>query len=59
MESFDVIFEYQRKKIVFGGLQDNNGTDQPAHPCSLLIAFVIPLLESIISRLATSDISIF
>ena len=38
---------------------NNKGTDQPAHPRSLISAFVIGLLESYISRLATSKISIF
>ena len=32
---------------------------RPAHPCSLISAFFIRLLESIISRLATREISIF
>ena len=31
---------------------------EPVHPCSLVSAFVIPLLESIISRLATSKFRI-
>ena len=38
---------------------NNEGTDQPAHPCSLISAFVIRLLESIISKLATRENSIF
>ena len=38
---------------------NNKGTDQPAHPCSLISAFVIRLLESTISKLATSESSIF
>ena len=37
---------------------NNNGTDQLVHPHSLISAFVIHLLESIISRLATSEILI-
>ena len=37
----------------------NKGADQPAHPRSLISAFVIRLLENIISRLAMSNISIF
>ena len=39
-----------------GGVANNKGTDQPAHPRNLISAFVIPLLENIISRLATSEI---
>ena len=38
---------------------NNNGTDQPAHPLSLISIFVICSLESIISKLATGEISIF
>ena len=38
---------------------NNKGAGQPAHPRSQISAFVICLLESIISRLATSEISIF
>ena len=37
----------------------NKGADQPAHPHSLISAFIIRLLESIISMFATSEISIF
>ena len=38
---------------------NNKDTDQPAHPCRLIRALVIRCLESIISKLATSEISIF
>ena len=37
------------------GIANNKGTDQPAHPRSLISAFVIYLLESIISKLATNS----
>ena len=37
----------------------NKWADQPAHPCSLISAFVIRVLESITSRLVTNEISIF
>ena len=46
------------KKPAFG-VGTNKGTDQPAHPPRLIRAFVIRLLESIISKLATGEISIF
>ena len=36
----------------------NKGADQPAHPCSLISAFVICFLESITSKVATGEISI-
>ena len=38
---------------------NNKGADQPAHPRRLISAFVISLLERIISTLATSEISLF
>ena len=38
---------------------NNKGADQPAHPHRLFSAFVIRFLESIISQLAASEISIF
>ena len=46
------------RKPVFGGFANNTGADQPAHPRSLISAFVIHFLESTISNLATGDISI-
>ena len=49
----------RREKTCLRGFVNNTGADQPAHPRSLISAFVIRLLESIISRLATSKISIF
>ena len=42
-----------------GGVVNNTGTDQPAHLRSLISAFVNPVLESTISKLATSEISFF
>ena len=38
---------------------NNKGADQPAHPRSLISAFVIHFLESMISILATSEIYFF
>ena len=46
-------------KVRNRGVANNKGTDQPAHQCSLISAFVIRFLESIISKLATSEMSIF
>ena len=37
----------------------NTGADQPAHPRRLISAFVIRLLESTISKLASSEILLF
>ena len=47
------------RKPVFGGLANNNGADQLAHPRSLISAFAIRILESFICRLGTGEISIF
>ena len=41
------------------GFVNNKGADQPAYPCSLISAYVIHYLESIISKLATNKLSIF
>ena len=51
----------RREKTCLPGAANNTGADQPAHPRSLISAFVICFLESIIhvSRLATSEISNF
>ena len=39
-----------------GGGANNKGADQPAHPLS---AFVIRLLQSIISKIATNELLLF
>ena len=49
----------QREKTCLRGFANNTGADQPAHPRSLISAFVIHLLESTISILATSEICFF
>ena len=49
----------RREKTCSRGIANNKGADQPAYPRSLISAFVNHLLESIISRLATSEISSF
>ena len=36
---------------------NNKGADQPAHPHSLISAFVVHCLDSIISRVSISEIS--
>ena len=41
------------------GFVNNKGAGQPVHPHRLISAFVIRFLESIISKLATGEISIF
>ena len=46
----------QREKTCLRGFANNTGADQPAHPRSLICAFVICYLESIICKLATGEI---
>ena len=53
------IYGPRRKKTWLQGFGNNTGADQPAHPRSLISAFVIRVLERTISRLATSKISFF
>ena len=48
----------RREKTCLRRFANNTGADQPAHSRSLISAFVICLLESIIYRLAASEISI-
>ena len=49
----------RREKTCVRGFANNTGADQPAHPRRLISAFVIRFFESIISKLATSETSIF
>ena len=46
------------RKPVFGGFANNTGADQPAHPSSLISAFVICFVESI-CKFAKGEISVF
>ena len=52
-------FGHRREKTCLRGFANNTGADQPAHPRSLVSAFVIRFLESTIFKLATGEISIF
>ena len=45
--------------LTLRGFANNKGADQPAHPRSLISAVVIRLLERIIPKLVTSEISMF
>ena len=49
----------RHKKTCLWRFANNTGVDQPAHPRSLISAFVIRFLISIIGKLATGEISIF
>ena len=48
---------YARKPVFGGQFTSNTGADQPAHPRSLISAFVIRFFESIVRNLATGEIS--
>ena len=47
------------EKTCLLGYANSTGADQPAHPCSLISAFVIGFLESNICNFATGNISSF
>ena len=49
----------QHEKTCLWRFANNTSADQPAHPGSLIRAFVILFLERIISKLAAREISIF
>ena len=53
-----IIWALMRENLS-SGIANNTGADQPAHPRSLISAFVICILESIICRHVSSEISIF
>ena len=48
----------RHEKFCLQWFANNTGADQPAHRLSLISAFVIHSLESVISKLATHEISI-
>ena len=55
----DTLYGPRREKTCLRRCANNKGADQPVHPHSLISAFIIRLLESIISMHATSKILIF
>ena len=52
------VWALTRENLSWGFVR-NKGADQPGHPRSLISAFVIGLLESIIIKVATCKISFF
>ena len=54
-----LLFWPRREKTYLPGFATNKGTDQFAHPRSLIRACVIRFSKSIISKPATDEISIF
>ena len=57
MDPYFIPYGPQREKTCFLVFANNKSADQSAHPRRLISAFVIRFLESIISRLVTSEIS--
>ena len=57
--SHKIIIGPRREKTCLRGFANNKGAVQPAHPRSLISAFLINFLESIIRYLVTGEISIF
>ena len=53
------IYGPRREKTCLQGFANNTGADQPVRPHSLISAFVIRYLESIICKLTTGEILIF
>ena len=53
------IYEYEpgHEKICLMSCANNKGADQPVHPRSLIRAFIVRCLDSIISLDSTAEIS--
>ena len=54
----ETLYGPRHEKPCLRRFANNTSADQPAHPCSLISAFVIHLLETSIFKLALSKISI-
>ena len=52
-----LVYEPQHEKTCFMRYANNQGTDQPAHPCSLMSTFVVRCLDSITPLHAVAEIS--
>ena len=52
-----VLYEPGHEKMCLMSYANNKGTDQPAHPRSLISTFVVRCLDSIISLDSTAEIS--
>ena len=57
--SIQVLNGPRREKTCVRGSANNKGTEQPAHPRSLISPFVIRFLVSVMSKLVTSEFSRF
>ena len=60
-KALDVIFNYQTvtQENMSLGFVNNEGTDQNAHPRSLISDFAIRYLETIVAKLVSCKISLF
>ena len=56
-KSLSHTFEPGHEKMCLMSYANNKGADQPAHPRSLISAFVVRCLDSIISLESTAEIS--
>ena len=54
-----LLYGPRREKTCLQRVANNKGADQPAHPRSLISAFVLLFLERITSELATNKIATF
>ena len=52
-----IIHEPGHEKMCLMSYANNNGADQPAHPRSLISAFIVRCLDSIISLDSVAEIS--
>ena len=53
----EITYEPGHEKMCLKSYANNKGADQPAHPRSLISAFVVHCLDSIISLDSTAEIS--
>ena len=51
------IFELGHEKTCLMSYANNKGTDQPVHPSSLIYAFVVHCLDSVMSLVSVTKIS--
>ena len=57
LQKFIIIFEPGHEKMCFMPYANNKGADQPAHPRSLISAFIVRCLYSMISLDSIAEIS--
>ena len=57
--NMDILFRPRSEKACLQEFANNTCADQPAHPRSLVSAFVVLILESTVCKLLTGEIYIF